>query len=229
MLESFQVNQYLVKAKPGPGSTAGGQGRWAERFKLLVGDTGGERHVSNNTSAFQPARPASNSPTIAQRSSHWALSLYTICVCCIRDCVLIDTILGTRRLLHCPPLYFAIDVGQPMDSLRAPWSAIQHTILVLVFQYRVKANWALPPTPAAARPSDMSLPSGISNQQLWALYTGPVHQPCTPALPSTPAPALVAFPCPPVSPSVNTYIQTEDTVDGDARMHTHTHTHRETD
>jgi len=46
--------------------------------------------------------------------------------------------------LYCPPLQFAVDIGQSMDSPRAPCFTIQHTILVLVFQYRVKAKPAGP-------------------------------------------------------------------------------------
>jgi len=38
--------------------------------------------------------------------------LYNIFVCWIRECALINTIPGTRRLLHCPPLYVAIGIGQ---------------------------------------------------------------------------------------------------------------------
>ena len=36
-----------------------------------------------------------------------------------------------------PPLYFAIDIEQYMGSPQAPCVAIQHAILILVFQYRV--------------------------------------------------------------------------------------------
>jgi len=48
-----------------------------------------------------------------------------------------------RHLRYCPSFYVAIDVGQSMVSPRAPCFAIQHTILVLLFnhQYRIKAKW----------------------------------------------------------------------------------------
>jgi len=65
------------------------------------------------------------------------VGLYKKFICWIRDCAPINTILGTRHLLYCPPLYVAIDLGQYMVSSQALCLVIQHTLLVLVFQYRL--------------------------------------------------------------------------------------------
>jgi len=68
------------------------------------------------------------------------VDLYKILVCWFRESALINAIVGTRRFLHCPPLYFAIDIGQPMDSPQAPCFAILHTILVLVLPISCKGH-----------------------------------------------------------------------------------------
>jgi len=77
-------------------------------------------HTTYTDRRSMPTRGFSGHPDSWRGACLSLVSLYKIFVCSFRDCALINTIIGTKHLLHCSPLYCAIHIAQCMVSPRPP-------------------------------------------------------------------------------------------------------------